>query len=122
MYPLDFEEFLWAIGITQEVIAVLKECYVNHTAVPGPIHEQMMKYFRQYLVVGGMPEAVQTFVSKEDFQQVVKIQKSIIDSYRDDISKYAGKDKVSRAMVFCRENLFAEGNIFYYPFYMAMFL
>lgn len=100
MYPLDFEEFLWAVGISQEVIAVLKECYVSHTAVPEPIHEQMMMYFRQYLVVGGMPEAVQTFVSEEDFRQVVKIQKSIIDSYRDDISKYAGKDKVLVKRVF----------------------
>ena len=89
MYPLDFEEFLWAVGITQEVIDTLKECYVKRTPVPALIHEQMMKYFRQYLVVGGMPEAVQKFVTDEDFQKVVSIQKSIVDSYRDDISKYA---------------------------------
>lgn len=100
VYPLDFEEFLWAVGITQEVIDVLKECYVNRTAVPPLIHQQMMKYFRQYLVVGGMPEAVQKFVTDEDFQKVVKIQKSIIDSYRDDISKYAGKEKVLVKRVF----------------------
>ncbi|MBQ7422443.1 MAG: ATP-binding protein [Prevotella sp.] len=100
MYPLDFEEFLWAIGITQDVIDVLKECYVNRKAVPTLIHEQMMKYFRQYLVVGGMPEAVQKFVAEEDFQTVVKVQKSIIDSYRDDISKYAGKEKVLVKRVF----------------------
>lgn len=100
MYPLDFEEFLWALGITREVIDLLKECYVNRTAVPALIHQQMMKYFRQYLVVGGMPEAVQKFVTDEDFQKVTKIQKSIIDSYRDDISKYAGKEKVLVKRVF----------------------
>ena len=59
-----------------------------------------MKYFRQYLVVGGMPKAVQKFVTDADFQKVVKIQKSIIDSYRDDISKYAGKEKVLVKRVF----------------------
>lgn len=100
MYPLDFEEFLWAVGITQEVIDTLKECYVKRTPVPALIHEQMMKYFRQYLVVGGMPEAVQKFVTDEDFQKVVSIQKSIVDSYRDDISKYAGKEKVLVKRVF----------------------
>lgn len=100
MYPLDFEEFLWALGITREVIDLLKECYVSRTAVPALIHQQMMKYFRQYLVVGGMPEAVQKFVTDEDFQKVTKIQKSIIDSYRDDISKYAGKEKVLVKRVF----------------------
>ena len=100
MYPLDFEEFLWAVGISPEVIDLLKECYINKKAVPELIHEQMMKYFRQYLVVGGMPEAVQKFVTEENFQTVVKVQKSIIDSYRDDISKYAGKEKVLVKRVF----------------------
>lgn len=100
MYPLDFEEFLWAVGITEDVIDVLKECYEQKRTVPVLIHEQMMKYFRQYLVVGGMPEAVQKFVTEEDFQAVVKVQKSIIDSYRDDISKYAGKEKVLVKRVF----------------------
>ena len=100
VYPLDFEEFLWAVGISPEVIELLKQCYTKKEAVPQLIHEQMMKYFRQYLVVGGMPEAVQKFVSQEDFQKVVSVQKSIVDSYRDDIAKYAKKDKVLVKRVF----------------------
>lgn len=100
MYPLDFEEFLWAVGISNDVIDALKECYYQKKAVPELIHEQMMKYFRQYLVVGGMPEAVQKFVTQEDFQKVVSVQKSIVDSYRDDIAKYAKKDKVLVKRVF----------------------
>ena len=100
VYPLDFEEFLWAVGISPEVIELLKQCYTKKEAVPQLIHEQMMKYFRQYLVVGGMPEAVQKFVSQEDFQKVVSVQKSIVDSYRDDIAKYAQKDKVLVKRVF----------------------
>ncbi|MBR0287082.1 MAG: AAA family ATPase [Bacteroidales bacterium] len=100
MYPLDFEEFLWAVGISNDVIDVLKECYNQKKSVPELIHEQMMKYFRQYLVVGGMPEAVQKFVTQEDFQKVVSAQKSIVDSYRDDIAKYAKKDKVLVKRVF----------------------
>lgn len=100
MYPLDFEEFLWAVGISNDVIDVLKGCYNQKKSVPELIHEQMMKYFRQYLVVGGMPEAVQKFVTQEDFQKVVSAQKSIVDSYRDDIAKYAKKDKVLVKRVF----------------------
>lgn len=100
MYPLDFEEFLWALGISRDVIEALGECYAHGRAVPQLVHEQMMNYFRQYLVVGGMPEAVQKFVSQEDFQKVVEVQKSIVDSYRDDIAKYAGKDKVLAKRVF----------------------
>ena len=100
VYPLDFEEFLWAKGIGEDLIALLKQCFVDEISVPEPIHEQMMKLFRQYLVVGGMPEAVQKFVSDDDFGKVVSVQKSIIDSYRDDISKYARKDKVLVKRVF----------------------
>ncbi|MCF0207602.1 MAG: DUF4143 domain-containing protein [Bacteroidales bacterium] len=59
-----------------------------------------MKYFRQFLIVGGMPEVVATFLSNKDFASTIQIQKNILDSYRDDISKYAGKDKNSAKQVF----------------------
>lgn len=100
VYPLDFEEFLWASGITDEIIGVLRECYRKLTPVPQFIHDRIMGYFRQYLIVGGMPEAVQTFVTEEDFGKVEAIQRDIVASYRDDISKYAGRDKVLAKRVF----------------------
>ena len=62
VYPLDFEEFLWACGVSDDVTGVLRECYRKQVPVPQFVHERIMGYFRQYLIVGGMPEAVQTFV------------------------------------------------------------
>lgn len=90
VFPLDFEEFLWARGISDEVIAVLKNCYKKCVPVPALIHQQISKYYREYLLVGGMPEVVQTFVNEPDFSKVLAVQKSILSTYRSDISHYAG--------------------------------
>lgn len=94
VYPLDFEEFLWANGIDSSVIDLLGDCYKEKRPVPEVIHEQIFRYWREYLVVGGMPDVVQTFVSQDDFGHVVQTQRSIMATYRADIAKYAGKDKV----------------------------
>lgn len=100
MYPLDFEEFLWGCGISEDVINILKESYLNITAVPEFIHKQIMERFHQYLIIGGMPEVVNTFVKTNDINQTKQIQSNIINSYRDDISKYAGKEKHLTKKVF----------------------
>ena len=100
VYPLDFEEFLWACGINGDVIDILRECYRKLTPVPQFVHERIMGYFRQYLIVGGMPEAVQTFVTEDDFGKVEAVHRDIVASYRDDISKYAGRDKTLAKRVF----------------------
>lgn len=94
VYPLDFEEFLWAKGIDSRIVDLLRECYDKRNAVPTAIHEQVSRYWREYLVVGGMPNVVQTFVSQDDFGKVVQTQKSIMATYRADIAKYAGTDRV----------------------------
>ena len=91
VYPLDFEEFLWAKGVSCDVIEVIKNSYNLLSPVPEFIHQQISRYYREYLVVGGMPEAVQTFVTKTDFNEVVKVQRSIMTTYRADITSYAGK-------------------------------
>jgi hypothetical protein len=89
VYPMDFEEFLWAKGITKEVIETLKEACHELTPIPTFIHEQISRYYREYLVVGGMPEVVQKFVASPDFQEVIKVQKSILSTYRADITHYS---------------------------------
>jgi len=94
MYPLDFEEFLWAKGIGQEVVEKLRESYDAITPVDKFLHERMMKAYHEYLVVGGMPAVVKTFVDNDDFSYTLKMQNSILNSCRDDISKYAGKEKI----------------------------
>lgn len=91
VYPLDFEEFLWAKGVSDDVIEIIKKSYSQLTPVPEYIHQQISRYYREYLVVGGMPEAVQTFVTESDFNKVVRIQSSIMTTYRADITNYAGK-------------------------------
>ena len=100
MYPLDFEEFLWASGIGADSINALRESYEQQRPVPSFLHSQLMTRYRQYLVVGGMPEVVTTFLSSADFSSTRSIQQAIMSGYRHDISKYAGKDKLLAKAVF----------------------
>ncbi|MBP5663094.1 MAG: ATP-binding protein [Bacteroidales bacterium] len=100
MYPLDFEEFLMALGMTTEILGVLRHSYDTMKTVPDFIHEQVMRRYAQYLAVGGLPEVVSNFVENRDFTFTLKAQNDLISGYRKDISKYAGKDKVLVKRVF----------------------
>ena len=91
MYPLDFEEFLWASGISKQIIDSLKKCLQEEKPVPQALHDRMWNLFLQYAVVGGMPEAVQRFVDTKDMSEVLSIQSDIVSSYKDDMIKYANK-------------------------------
>lgn len=94
MYPLDFEEFLWANGITETVISVLSQHLETETPVPEALHNRMKQLLLQYTVVGGMPDVVQTFVNTRQMNEVLRMQRDIVHSYEDDMVKYAeGKDK-----------------------------
>ena len=96
MYPLDFEEFLWANGIAEPIIALLKKNLDTETPIPEALHHRMQQLLLQYTVVGGMPEAVQSFVDTKQMDQVLSIQQNIIRSYEDDMVKYADKKDKSR--------------------------
>ena len=96
MYPLDFEEFLWANGIAEPIIALLKKNLDTETPIPEALHHRMQQLLLQYTVVGGMPEAVQSFVDTKQMDQVLSIQRNIIRSYEDDMVKYADKKDKSR--------------------------
>lgn len=100
MYPLDFEEFLWANGVSTDVIDTLLHCYRKEQPVPPFIHDQMSLFYRQHLVVGGMPNVVQTFIDNADFGNVLNVQRSILTTYRADITNYAGKDQVLVKRIF----------------------
>lgn len=89
MYPMDFEEFLWANGVQQTTIDYLKKAFDEFTPVSESVHETMKKLFYTYMVVGGMPEAVQTYVDTHDIAKVISFQKEIITQYGHDISQYA---------------------------------
>lgn len=92
MYPMDFEEFCWANGVQPETIELLKEAFDKQKPVPEPIHNTMKKLFYTYLVVGGMPEAVNLYVTTHDIARVIAFQKDILSLYRQDIIKYSNRD------------------------------
>ena len=89
MHPLDFEEFLWANGITPQIIDKLKEYLIDEKPVPEALHKKMHRLLLQYTVVGGMPEVVKTFVTTKQMNRVLALQRDIIHSYEDDMIKYA---------------------------------
>ena len=96
MYPLDFEEFLWANDIAEPVIALLQRSLDSGSPVPEALHNRMRQLLLQYTVVGGMPDAVQTFVTSRQMDEVLRIQRDIVRSYEDDMVKYAEKKDKSR--------------------------
>lgn len=94
MKPLDFEEFLWANNISSDVIGFLKEKLDKEEKIPEAIHNRMMELLLRYVVIGGMPSVVQSFVNNKQINLALNIQRDIIASYEDDMVKYAdNKDK-----------------------------
>ncbi len=94
MYPLDFEEFLWANGINEEIIESLKRFYREEIPVPAGIHVAMRKLLNLYVAIGGLPEPINAFLNTNNMNEVGKAYKSILKEYRDDMVKYApDKDK-----------------------------
>ena len=101
MYPLDFEEYLWANGVQDKTPQYLKNCYDRRERVSDSVHETLCKLFYSYLVVGGMPETVQIYIDTHDIAKVVQNQRSILELYRLDIAKYAeGGDKAKIKAIF----------------------
>lgn len=95
MYSLDFEEFLWAEGYGEVAIQVLKEYFDTLSKVPDSINQKYEELFREYMVVGGMPEVVADYVEHHDFNRVTVIQERILENYKFDIAKHAkGAEKV----------------------------
>ena len=95
LYPLDFEEFLWATG-NRKLCAIIKDSYEAFT--PFSLHETAMDLYKTYLVVGGMPRAVLEYVDTGDFDFVVSAQKSLNDAYIADMAKYATPQETTRIM------------------------
>ena len=98
MYPMDFEEFLWAMG-EQALCDYLRECFNKRQSV-GTLHRKTMELFRLYLIIGGMPQAVSTYVNTRDFRQVESVKQAILQLYRADIHKYATGAETKAAAVF----------------------
>ena len=97
MTPLDFDEFLWANGISEQIITLLHTHLQDQTPVPDALHARMRELLLQYTVVGGMPDVVQTFVDTKRMDEVLQLQRDIVRSYEDDMVKYA--DKKDKAVI-----------------------
>lgn len=100
MYPLDFEEFCWAKGLSEDIIALAKESARKEQPLDGFIHERMLDLFYYYLAVGGMPEAVTNYIETENLQSTRAIQEDILTLYRNDISQYCKDDALFVKAVF----------------------
>ena len=95
MYPMDFEEWLWANDIQEQHIEYLHQCLVNEVPVEDGIHQRMRELLLRYVVVGGMPQAVVTFMETNNINEVQEVQRSIIESYKSDMLKYARQEDKS---------------------------
>lgn len=93
MYPLDFEEFAAANQVSSGIIGTLRDSFENRTPVDSLIHEKMLELFRLYLIIGGMPAAVERYLETNNLQQVIREQKAIITMYKKDIARYDPEEK-----------------------------
>lgn len=88
MYPMDFEEFLWALG-ENDMMDFVRDCFEHQRPLGQALHRKMMNLLRLYMIVGGMPQAVLEYINTRDFDRVDLIKRRILDLYRQDIYNYA---------------------------------
>ena len=93
MYPLDFEEFLWAKGVNNDVIDSVKKCFAEKKQISPAIHNAFLRYFKEYICVGGLPEVVNTFIEKNDMNKVYEMQRDLIEEYKDDFGKHLDENE-----------------------------
>lgn len=97
LHSLDFEEFLWAVGVGDEAISYVRTFFDSREKVPPEINERMMGYLREYMAVGGMPAVVNGYVGAKHFGIVHEEQTKILDAYLEDIAKYAAMSEKPKA-------------------------
>lgn len=99
MHPMDFEEFLWALG-EDSLMQFVEDCFVKKQAVGAALHRKLMDYLRLYMIVGGMPQAVNEYVESREFNNVDHIKRNILNLYRNDIYNYASNDASKVVRIF----------------------
>ena len=99
MFPMDFEEFLWAMG-NHTIMPYIRECFADRKPLVQALHRKAMDLFRLYVVVGGMPQAVLAYVDTNDFQKVEDAKRRILQLYRNDIHQFADNLENKVAAIF----------------------
>lgn len=99
MYPMDFEEYLWALGddVTYEVI---RNAFINKKPLGDPIHRKIMKTFRTYMAVGGMPQAVNAYITGKTFAQIDFLKRNILSLYEEDLAKYDDENSEKASIIY----------------------
>lgn len=99
MHPMDFEEFLWAMG-NETMMPFIRDCYERRVPLGQALHRKAMDLFRLYMVVGGMPQAVLKYIETKDFRKVEAVKRQILTLYRNDIQKYADSAETKVTSIF----------------------
>lgn len=99
MYPMDFEEFCWALG-DETTVPLIREHFEKKTPLGADLHKSVLNQFRKYILVGGMPKAVETYALTSDFNKVEEVKRLILDLYREDISKKSKRNKLRTMKLF----------------------
>ena len=94
LYPLDFEEFLWANGVSEDIISFLRKCHEEESCVDSNVHEAIMKQLRMYLVIGGLPEVVRSYIEGMDITSIRALQSEIRGFYASDCAKYDSEHRL----------------------------
>ncbi len=89
MFPMDFEEYLWAVGENM-LVDFIKECYAKQSPLPDALHRKVLQLFKEYMIIGGMPQVVNAYLSTKDFNVADREKSTILTLYRGDIAKHAG--------------------------------
>lgn len=100
MFPLDFEKFLWANQVGEEAVDYLKSAFLNLTPINDAIHKRMLSLFKDYLIAGGLPEAVKEYVLNQNVKATRKIQSQVYKYYQDDASKYQENTKLKITQIY----------------------
>lgn len=98
MFPMDFEEFLWAMG-NEMMLDFIRRQFESKSPM-GAVHRKALDFLRQYMIIGGMPQAVKAYVESRDFEEVDRIKRNILRLYRNDISKYALQTETKVTRIF----------------------
>ena len=99
MYPMDFEEFLWAKGNTA-VMPAIKAAFESRKPLGNAVHRKIMQIFREYIAVGGMPQAVLAYVNGESYASIDRVKQGILSLYEDDLRKYDDEEREKASLVF----------------------
>jgi len=99
LYPMDFEEFLWAMG-DEKSVDFMRMCFENNKPMGEVMHRKVMDFFRLYMIIGGMPQVVSEYITTKDFKAVDKAKRTILTMYRNDIRQHAKKYSLKAENVF----------------------